>query len=150
MNGNKPGPQNRTQTNLEAHPSYCQAFLRQKHRIFFQEYTFGNTEALHACYVEGIILSSGQMMHQLSLSIQRVNTAVAQSKFYFGVLWFMTLSILAGWCQCSCGTYYLCLKYGHSHLKIEVSCSIPNRLLSFTGYLHYRWESLLLAARWQE
>jgi len=83
------------------------------------------------------------MMHQLSMSIQRVNTAVAQSKFYFGVLWFMTVSVLAGWCQCSGGTYYLCLKYGHYHLKIEVLCSIPDSLLSFAGYLHYKWESLL-------
>jgi len=74
------------------------------------------------------------MMHQLSLSIHCVNTAMAQSRFYFGILWFMTLSILAGWCQCSGGTYYLYLKYGHSHLKIEVLCSIPNRLLSFTRY----------------
>ena len=55
----------------------------------------------------------------------------------------ITPRILAGWCQCSGGTYYPCLKYGHGHLKIEVLCSIPNRLLSFTGYLHYKWESLL-------
>jgi hypothetical protein len=116
-------------------------FLRQKHRIFIQERTCGDTEAWHAFCVEGINLSSEQMMQQSGSSFRHVNTAMAQSKFYFGVLWVMTLSILAGLCQCVGGTYCLLLKYRHSHLK--VLCGIPNRLHSFTGYLHHKRESLL-------